>query len=75
MTRRQLVRRCSTLVCALTLGALTVAQEGCYRRVVGARGLGASQYEIQQPYQESGEVDNWLFGPKEEPRRGGGAGM
>lgn len=35
---------------------------GCYQRVVRAKGLGADQYNVSEPYQESGKVDEWLFG-------------
>jgi hypothetical protein len=64
------------MVALLALACVAaVATAGCYRRVVGARGLGASQYDVQQPYQESGEIDNWLFGPAQQPKQGGGVGM
>ncbi len=51
---------------ALCAGMLIVASgmQGCYERVVGARGLGASNYEIQKPYQENSKVDDWIFGER-----------
>lgn len=64
MTRLPSGRRC---VCVLVLGVLCSAvlvEQGCYRRVVGARGLGASNYEISQPYQENSRMDDWVFGEK-----------
>ncbi|MGE3108720.1 MAG: hypothetical protein AB7G11_14600 [Phycisphaerales bacterium] len=36
---------------------------GCYQRTIAARGIGASSYEISEPYQESGQLDEWIFGP------------
>jgi hypothetical protein len=35
---------------------------GCYERVVRAKGLGADNYNVSEPYQESGKVDEWIFG-------------
>jgi len=56
-----------TLVLPAALAALVAAvlvQQGCYRRVVGARGLGASNYEISEPYQENSALDDWIFGER-----------
>lgn len=47
------------------LSSLVLPAAGCYERVVGARGLGAERIETQEPYQESGQLDRWIFG--EEP--------
>ena len=38
--------------------------QGCYERVVGARGLGASTYNISEPYQENSKLDDWIFGER-----------
>ena len=35
---------------------------GCYERVVSAKGFGADQYNVAEPYQESGKLDEWIFG-------------
>ena len=35
---------------------------GCYQRVVRAKGFGADQYNVAEPYQESGKLDEWVFG-------------
>lgn len=44
-------------------GALaTCALAGCYERVVSAKGFGADQYNVAEPYQESGKLDEWVFG-------------
>lgn len=51
------------LACGGLLAGMALAQ-GCYRRVVGARGLGASNYEIEKPYQENSKVDDWIFGER-----------
>jgi hypothetical protein len=42
-------------------GTLTMLG-GCYERVVGARGLGADQYKVSEPYQENSKIDDWIFG-------------
>jgi len=52
-------RGLSLLACA--------AMGGCYERVVGARGAGADQYDISDPYQESGPVDRWFWGDEKTP--------
>jgi hypothetical protein len=55
------------------LGAIAAAAVGglggCYRRVIGAKGIGADQYEISEPYQKDTRVDRWFYGS--ESRRGG----
>lgn len=48
----------------LALGGASICLAGCYERVVGARGLGADQYTVSEPYQENSKVDDWLFGSK-----------
>ncbi len=42
---------------------------GCYERTVSARGLGADNYDISDPYQENSKVDDWIFGPPEHTQR------
>ncbi len=57
---RAVVVLAAGVVCIAFVGALT----GCYERVVNARGLGADQYSVSEPYQESdSRIDKWLFGP------------
>jgi hypothetical protein len=51
-----------SLAAAATAAGLLAGLGGCYQRVVRAKGLGADQYTISEPYQESGKVDEWLFG-------------
>lgn len=56
------------LLPAVTLGVLcagVIGMAGCYERVVAARGLGADQYTVSEPYQENSKVDDWLFGPRD----------
>jgi hypothetical protein len=65
LTRRSSAR--SAVLFALALGAagaMCVSTGGCYRRVVGARGLGAGAYDISEPYQTNSKVDDWVFGEK-----------
>jgi hypothetical protein len=50
------------LLIATILGAGLIGLAGCYERVVGARGLGADQYTVSEPYQSDSAVDRWLFG-------------
>jgi hypothetical protein len=57
----------TALLMALVLGGgilMCVTAGGCYERVVGARGLGAGAYDVNQPYQENSHLDDWIFGPK-----------
>jgi hypothetical protein len=49
----------------LSLLAIAAVEQGCYQRVVSAKGLGASSYEVHEPYQSNSGLDDWLFGPKE----------
>ncbi|HVU64142.1 MAG TPA: hypothetical protein VHC70_09205 [Phycisphaerales bacterium] len=65
MARSSQVR--SGVVLGLVLGAAVFAclsAGGCYKRVVGARGLGAGAYDVSEPYQENSKVDDWLFGER-----------
>jgi hypothetical protein len=63
---RTVARTLLGLTVLLALGALG----GCYERVVSARGIGATRYTIEEPYQESGQLDRWIFGdePSEKQR-------
>ena len=45
----------------LAVMAASVAS-GCYSRVVSAKGFGADQYQIQEPYQANSKLDDWVFG-------------
>lgn len=54
---------------ALLTAAAVGGLGGCYRRVTGASGIGADQYEISEPYQKDTRVDRWFYGS--ESRRGG----
>lgn len=38
---------------------------GCYSRVVGASGPGASQYNVQEPYQKDTWIDEQVYGERE----------
>lgn len=38
---------------------------GCYSRVVGASGPGASQYNVQDPYQRDTWIDEQIYGERE----------
>lgn len=46
----------------LALLAVGLCQSGCYERVTRASGFGADQYNVSEPYQRNGVVDDWLFG-------------
>lgn len=54
------------------LAALTAlsAGAGCTERVVAARGFGADRVTIEEPYQESGQIDRWIFGEEPGVREG-----
>lgn len=58
------------MILCLVIGAWAVGgMGGCYRRVVGAKGIGADQYEISEPYQKDTRVDRWFYGS--DSRQGG----
>lgn len=46
------------------VGVAAMALAGCYERVVSARGFGADQYQVSEPYQENSKVDDWVFGER-----------
>lgn len=46
--------------CAALAGA--ALSGGCYRRVIYAHGLGSENVQVEQPYQQNTQVDNWIFG-------------
>ena len=46
---------------ALFAGVASILS-GCYERVVSARGFGSERIAVEEPYQESGEIDKWIFG-------------
>ena len=62
--RSPIARPLAGLAALALLLALGAAQQGCYHRVVGARGLGASNYDINEPYQENSKLDDWVFGER-----------
>lgn len=43
---------------------------GCYQRVTRATGFGADQYQVSEPYQESGRIDDWFWGKPPQNRTG-----
>lgn len=55
---------------AFAVAAVLCILPGCYQRVVSAKGFGADQYNVSEPYQESGKIDEWLFGTPNPARRG-----
>ncbi len=50
------------------LAALTLLS-GCYTRVVGASGFGNERVQVEEPYQESGQLDRWIFGDDPNAKR------
>jgi hypothetical protein len=57
-----------TLASAL-LAAAVCAPAGCYQKVVRAKGPGADQVTIEEPYQSNSKVDEWIFGPQPSKNR------
>lgn len=48
------------------LGAIAIGTSaGCYERTISAKGLGADQYQISEPYQTNSKLDDWLYGPQQ----------
>lgn len=56
-------RAAGLAVCGVGLAALSAAS-GCYSRVVSAKGFGADQYQVSEPYQENSQIDDWMFGDR-----------
>ncbi len=56
-------------IVAVALLVSAAASAGCYRRVISAQGLGSENIQTEEPYQESGEIDRWLFGEQKPTRR------
>lgn len=54
---------------AVALAACALAPVGCYRRVVGARGLGTGGATIQKPSEPS--LLDQILGPEPQPLREG----
>jgi hypothetical protein len=50
------------LVALAGLVLLGTLAGGCYERVVAVRGIGSSAVTVEEPYQESGQLDRWVFG-------------
>jgi hypothetical protein len=50
------------ILCGLVATLCVLSMGGCYQRVVRAKGLGADNYNVSEPYQESGKLDEWIFG-------------
>jgi hypothetical protein len=61
-TAHHLLARSVLSVCGLGLLLSLMCSGGCYQRVVAAKGLGADNYTVSEPYQESGQLDEWIFG-------------
>lgn len=57
------------LLAAATLLLVLVSLPGCYSRTVSARGMGADQYDLAEPYQENSKLDDWFLGERSESRR------
>lgn len=56
------------LVCVV-VAASVLCLGGCYQRTVSARGIGAASHEVSEPYQESGQLDDWIFGPTNDSKQ------
>ena len=65
----QIVRHASRVCLIAVLAAGAVASAGCYRRVVGAKGLGAGSTPVHEPSPPS--LWDQMFGsePEPEPQR------
>jgi len=55
-------RTIKSAVPVVLLAAIAMLLGGCYERVVSARGFGSERIQIEEPYQESGQLDRWIFG-------------
>lgn len=58
--------RAVAMVAGVVLAAAVLSTlGGCYSRVVGASGPGASQYNVQEPYQKDSWIDEQIYGERE----------
>ena len=53
---------------AALVGAAVAGASGGSRNVGGARGLGASQYNVHETNRQEWQIDNWLFGEEAKAR-------
>lgn len=61
---RHATRSLTAVLLFIALVGCTLTLQGCYERTVGARGLGASNVQLQEPYQENSKLDDWILGEK-----------
>lgn len=66
---RAMLRRRALMAMALGVLVVAAASAGCYRRVVGARGLGTSGVDVRES--ESPTLIDRLLGSEPEPARTG----
>ncbi len=64
---RRTLQRLSFAGLTLALALVAITQQGCYRRVTNVRGLGGSNYEVSEPYQQNSKIDDWVFGEQRDP--------
>ncbi|MBL8764099.1 MAG: hypothetical protein JNM07_07510 [Phycisphaerae bacterium] len=64
MSKRLPPKRVLTIGLLLQLGSAAVLAllGGCYERVTSAKGFGSDQYKVEERYQESSTLDDWIFG-------------
>ncbi len=67
MTRTRTGRRIGVVLAFAGVVSL-LSLGGCYQRVVGARGLGASNTKVSKPYQENTFLDDWIYGEPIQPK-------
>lgn len=63
------VRRIKQIVTLAVLGSAGSLAGGCYERVVGASGMGASGVTVEESYQADYRMDNLLMGKDSSPPR------
>lgn len=62
--------RAGLIASAIVVLAAVGTMGGCYQRVTRATGFGADQYQVSEPYQESGRIDDWFWGKPPQNRTG-----
>lgn len=66
--RQRVVQRVAGLSGLAAVLVSVALAGGCYERVVSARGMGADQYRVSEPYQENSKLDDWVFGERQTTR-------
>jgi hypothetical protein len=63
-TKSDAIRLTRSIMMLALAGVVLACSTGCYERVTRARGFGADQYNVSEPYYEGSRIDDWIYGEK-----------